>query len=269
MTKQTAEQTIPPAPDQPSAASAGTSAAASVALFGELASDWWDPDGRSKLLHRINPVRLRYIREVLERHFGLNPRDRQALAGLAALDIGCGGGLVTEPLARMGASVEGLDAGEKVIEVARAHAMAQGLSIRYTAGDVVPFAAEREAHYDFITCLEVIEHVADIPAFLQSIRRMLKPGGLLIFSTPNRSARSWLALIVGAEWLLKLIPDGGHDWNQLLTPAELDHFLTAAGLQTDNWRGLDWSPGRGFFLSDNKAVNYLGTAIPVAVPCPA
>lgn len=232
-----------------------------VALFGELASDWWDPDGRSKLLHRINPVRMGYIREALDRHFDLDPRDSRPLAGLRALDIGCGGGLVTEPLARLGANVDGLDAGEKVIAAAREHAAGQNLDINYEAGDAAEFATSRPAHYDIITCLEVIEHVENMPAFLRAVHAMLKPDGLLIFSTPNRTWQSWGALIFGAEKLLKLIPDGGHEWKQLIRPAELVQHFRKAGLQVTDMRGLSWSVSKGFVISGDMRVNYLGTAI--------
>lgn len=233
---------------------------AGVALFGELASDWWDPDGRSRLLHRINPVRLKHIHSLLVRHFDRDGTARGALAGLVGLDIGCGGGLATEPLARMGAQMDGLDAGEKVIAVARAHAVGQGLAIHYEAGDAVSFAQSHAQHYDFITCLEVVEHVIDLAEFLQAVAGMLKPDGLLIFSTPNRTLRSWAALILGAEHLLKLIPDGGHDWSQLITPSELRDYLARAGLAMGEIRGLSWSPARGFGISGDTSVNYLGTA---------
>lgn len=231
-----------------------------VALFGALASDWWDPDGRSKLLHRINPVRLGYVHAALTRHFERDAQARGALDGLAGLDIGCGGGLLTEPLARMGAQMDGLDAGAEVIAVARAHAAAQDLAINYVAADAVSFAATHAQHYDFISCLEVMEHVIDLASFLEAIAAMLKPGGLLLFSTPNRTWRSWAALIFGAEQVLKLIPDGGHDWSQLITPAELRDQMARAGLAIGALRGLSWSPARGFHISADTSVNYIGTA---------
>lgn len=231
-----------------------------VALFGTLAADWWDPDGASKLLHRINPTRLHYVRDTLVAHFGRDPRRRRALEGLAGLDIGCGAGLVTEPLARMGAAVEGLDAGEAVIAVAREHAQAQGLSITYTAAEVTDFARRNAGRFDFITCLEVVEHVSDIESFLDAISALLKPNGLLLFSTPNRTPQSWAVLIGGAERVLKLIPDGGHDWTQFVTPDELTRKLAVAGLRVEEIRGLSWSPLKGFHLSDMVAVNYIGFA---------
>lgn len=249
-----------PSPAPSANTSSGTRDGANIALFGTLAADWWDPDGASKLLHRINPARLAYIRDAVLRHFGLDGKRRNALAGLKALDIGCGAGLVAEPLSRMGAEVNGLDAGEEVIAVARAHAEGQQLDVHYHCGEALEFAQANGARYDFITCLEVVEHVADIKSFLQSISSMLKPGGLLVFSTPNRTPASWAVLIAGAERLLKLIPDGGHEWSQFVTPDELTQKLAEAGLRVDEVQGLSWSPTRGFHISADTSVNYIGTA---------
>lgn len=232
-----------------------------VALFGTLAADWWDPDGQSKLLHRINPTRLGFIRQAAIDHFGLDPRARHALAGLAALDIGCGAGLVAEPLARMGAAVSGIDAGTDVIAVARAHAEAQGLSIAYEAGDVLAFAQANPGRFELVTCLEVFEHVTDVQAFVTAIARLLKPGGLLVFSTPNRTPASWAVLIAGAERIARLIPEGGHNWAQFLTPDELTQTLAQAGLRAERLEGLSWGPAKGFHLSTDLSVNYIGTAV--------
>ncbi len=232
-----------------------------VALFGSLAADWWNPDGQSKLLHRINPTRLGFIREAALDHFGLDRKARTALSGLQALDIGCGAGLVAEPLARMGATVEGIDAGADVIAVARAHAEGQSLSIAYHCDEVVTFAQRNARRFDLITCLEVVEHVSDVKSFLDGISQMLKPGGLLVFSTPNRTPRSWAVLIAGAEKLTRLIPQGGHSWTQFLTPDELTQKLAQAGLRMERLQGLSWGPARGFHLSADLSVNYLGTAV--------
>lgn len=241
--------------------SSGTQDGANVALFGTLAADWWDPNGASRLLHRINPARLAYVREAVVKHFGLEPRRRWALNGLSALDIGCGAGLVAEPLARMGADVHGLDAGEAVIEAARAHAESQQLKITYSCGEAADFATRNRQRFDFITCLEVVEHVTDISSFLSSIASMLKPGGLLVFSTPNRTPASWAVLIAGAERLLKLIPDGGHEWSQFVTPDELTQKLAEAGLRVTDVQGLSWSPTSGFHVGADTSVNYIGTAV--------
>lgn len=233
-----------------------------IALFGSLAADWWNPEGSSRLLHRVNPVRLGFIRDSLAAHFGLDTRRRRTLEGLSGLDIGCGGGLVAEPLARMGAAMTGLDMGEDVIAVARTHAAGQGLVIDYRVGEAAHLAAEKPGAYDFITCLEVVEHVSDVQSFLSSIRAMLKPGGLLVFSTPNRTPLSWAVLIAGAEKITRLIPDGGHDWRQFLTPDELTRKLAAAGLVVERIEGLSWSPLSGFTIGADTRVNYIGTARP-------
>lgn len=236
---------------------------ANVALFDTLAADWWDPDGSSRLLHRITPVRMAFVRDAAVSHFQRDRMARYPLQGLVAADIGCGAGLVAEPLARMGADVTGLDAGTATIAVARAHAEAQGLAIRYLSGEVATLAAERPGAFDLVTCLEVIEHVTDLPAFLADVRRLLKPEGLLIFSTPNRTLLSWLVMIGAAEKLLKTIPEGGHDWHRFQTPDELTQQLATANLRVEQLTGLGWRPDRGFHLSANNRVNYLGTAVPV------
>lgn len=231
-----------------------------VELFGTLAADWWDPEGSSKLLHRINPCRMAWVREQAVAHFAREPRARRALEGLTALDIGCGAGLVAEPLARMGAKVSAIDAGAEVIAAAREHAAAMGLSIEYHAGNLIDFAEDRAARFDLITCLEVLEHVTERPAFLAAVARLLKPGGLLIFSTPNRTPVSWGVLIAGAENILRTIPKGGHDWNQFVTPEELTALLATAGLHVEEVRGITWSPTQGFHIGDDRSVNYIGTA---------
>lgn len=233
-----------------------------VALFGGMAAQWWDPQGSSKLLHRVNPARLTFIRDAVSLHFGRSKSARHPLAGLLALDVGCGGGLVAEPLARMGATVSGIDAGEDVIAVARAHAASQTLAIDYRAGDVTALAEAMPGCFDLVTCLEVVEHVTDVPVFLAALRGLLKPGGLLVFSTPNRTPQSWAVLIAGAERLTGLIPKGGHDWKQFITPDELTQKLAQAGLRVESIRGLSWSLSKGFHVGDDMTVNYIGTASP-------
>lgn len=234
-----------------------------VALFEGLAASWWDPDGESRLLHRINPVRMAWIRDAAVAHFGLDGSARRVLTGRRAVDVGCGAGLVAEPLARMGADTTGLDAGADTIAAARTHAEAQGLAIAYRTGEVADLAAEQPSAFDLVTCMEVIEHVTDLPAFLAALRALLKPDGLLVFSTPNRTPLSWAVMIGAAEKLLRVIPEGGHDWKQFLTPEETTQKMAEAGLRVKEIRGLSWSPVRGFHLSDDQRVNYIGTAVPV------
>jgi len=232
---------------------------AEAAFFGKLADDWWNPTGSSAMLHRINPVRLGFIRDAACRHFVRSVRDRTPLTGLAALDIGCGAGLVAEPLARMGAVVTGIDAAPENIAVARDHAAAMRLEIDYRATSVEALAAG-DARFDLITCLEVIEHVDDRAAFFAAIAALLAPGGLVVFSTPNRTALSHATLIVGAERILRSIPRGAHDWDKFMTPDEVTDALDDAGLAVGEIAGLGWRPSSGFALGQDTSINYIGTA---------
>ena len=221
-----------------------------------MAADWWDPKGSSAMLHRLNPVRLRYIREQIDAHWHADPRARTPLSGRRVLDMGCGAGLLTEPLARLGGAVTGVDAAPENIGVARAHAAASGLQIDYRSGG--PEAVVGHS-FDLITCLEVVEHV-DVPdAFLVSLAALLAPGGLMILSTPNRTPLSRFALITIGE-TVGGIPRGTHDWDRFLTPDELRPMIEAAGLRVTDTRGLSFSVTRGFELSDDVKMDYLVTA---------
>ena len=227
-----------------------------AAHFGKLAADWWDPKGSSAMLHRLNPVRLHYIREQLDHLWELDEHDRRPLAGKRAADVGCGAGLLCEPLARLGAEVVGIDAAPENIAAARAHAEGQGLAIDYRAGSIDALGPEP---FDLITSLEVIEHVDDPAAFVRGLAGALAPAGLLILSTPNRTPISRLAMITLGEGL-GAIPRGTHDWDRFLTPDELCGHLEAAGLEVLDTEGLSFSPSRGFVLGENMALNYLVTA---------
>ncbi len=229
--------------------------AAEAEHFGKLADDWWDPKGSSAMLHKLNPVRLKYIRGEIDRHWQCDEHDRRPLDGRTALDVGCGAGLLTEPLARLGAAVTGIDASPEVIAVARDHAERQGLDIDYRAAAV----EEIEGRFDLVTCLEVIEHVADPQAFLRSLARRLAPGGLLILSTPNRTAWSRLMMITLGEGLGQ-IPRGTHDHDKFIPPERLKPMLADAGLECIDVEGIAWSPTRGLHLSDDVRLNYLVTA---------
>jgi 2-polyprenyl-6-hydroxyphenyl methylase / 3-demethylubiquinone-9 3-methyltransferase len=226
-----------------------------AAHFGRLAADWWDPRGSSAMLHRLNPVRLRYLREAVDAHWGA--AGFKPLAGKRALDMGCGAGLLCEPLARLGAAVTGVDAAPENIGAAETHAAQSGLSIDYRAGGVEALAGET---FDLVTSLEVIEHVADPAAFVRGLAGALAEGGLLIMSTPNRTSLSWLALIGVGEGG-GAIPRGTHDWGKFLAPPELTRLLEEAGLRVTDTRGLAFSPGKGFVLSDALGLDYFVTAV--------
>lgn len=233
---------------------------AQARLFDSIAHEWWDANGSSAPLHKVNPVRLAFVREQALAHFGRDSRDRAWLAGLDVLDIGCGGGILAEPLARLGGRVTAIDAAAEAIAVAKAHAAEAGLEIDYRQSPVEALVAEGR-RFDLVTCMEVVEHVADVPVFLRGIASLLKPGGLLVFSTPNRTALSYGTLIVGAEWVLRFIPRGTHDWNRFLTPEELTAALASVGLRVTETRGIGFRPSRGFELSDDRRVNYIGAAV--------
>ena len=227
-----------------------------AAHFGALAADWWDPDGTSAMLHRINPVRLRFVREAIDRHWGGDPRGLKPLAGRSVLDVGCGAGLICEPLARLGGEVTGVDAAPENTAAAAAHAEAMGLDIRYLSGELATLDLST---FDLVTCLEVIEHVADKPAFLRALVQRMEKDGLLVLSTPNRTATSRL-LLSGAAEAVGAIPHGTHDWHDFVTPDELVNMLEAEGLSVTERSGLAWRPDKGLHLSDDTSLNYIVSA---------
>ncbi len=224
--------------------------------FGALAGDWWDPKGASAMLHRLNPVRLGYIRDRIDQHWQLDERSLKPLASKRALDVGCGAGLLCEPLSRLGAAVTGVDAAPELVAAARAHAEGQGLAIDYRACGV----EEVGGQYDLITALEVIEHVASPIDFLRSLAERLAPGGLLILSTPNRTAWSRLLTITLAEGFGR-IPKGTHDYDQFIPPERLAKLMGEVGLQVVDTAGIAFSPARGLHLSEDVRLNYLVAAV--------
>jgi 2-polyprenyl-6-hydroxyphenyl methylase / 3-demethylubiquinone-9 3-methyltransferase len=226
-----------------------------AAHFGALAADWWDPHGSSAMLHKLNPVRLGYIRGQIDHHWQADEHDLKPLAGRRAADVGCGAGLLAEPLARLGAAVTGIDAAPENIEAARAHARGQRLEIDYRVGGAESLAGR----FDLVTSLEVVEHVSDPGAFVAALAAAVAEGGLLILSTPNRTAWSKLVMIGIGEGLGQ-IPKGTHDWERFIAPAELKPMLAGAGLEVTDTTGIGWSPGRGFALTDDLSLNYLMTA---------
>lgn len=228
---------------------------AEIARFDALARDWWDPNGPMKPLHRMNPIRLAYLREVFAEGFGREGRAAR-FDGLDLLDIGCGAGLLAEPLARQGFSVTGIDLAPSSIEAAKAHAAAQGLAIDYRLTDLAELPPEPA--YDAITLLEVVEHLPDPAGLVAEAARRLRPGGWLIGSTLNRTLKSYALAILGAEYVLRWLPIGTHDWDRFVPPADFARWLEAAGLEAKAPRGMVFNPLAGSWsLSPDCDVNYL------------
>ena len=227
-----------------------------VRQFASHAGDWWDANGSEAMLHKLNPVRLCYIRDWIDQHWQIDEHSRAPLEGKSALDVGCGAGLLAEPLARLGAKVTAIDAAEQLIEVARDHAAAMDLEIDYRAGDV----AELEGRFDLITCMEVIEHVAEPASFLKALAKRLAPDGLLIMSTPNATGWSRLMMITIGEGLSR-IPKGTHDFDKFVAPERMKVLLADAGLKCLDVEGIAWSPTRGLHLSEDVRLNYLVAAV--------
>ena len=215
---------------------------AEVAQFSALSDRWWDPTGPFKPLHRINPLRVRYIREQAERHFMLEPHLKAPLQGKKLIDIGCGGGLLCEPMARLGADVTGIDASEKNIGTASHHANQSALSIDYRATTAEKLAKAQPESFDIVLTMEVVEHVADLNLFLESGAGLLKPGGMMVLSTLNRTAKSFAFAIIGAEYVLRWLPRGTHQWQKFVTPSEACTALENGGLEVTHLTGMVMHP---------------------------
>jgi 2-polyprenyl-6-hydroxyphenyl methylase/3-demethylubiquinone-9 3-methyltransferase len=219
---------------------------AEIAKFDALAARWWDPDGDFRPLHQINPLRLDYIRQ------------RAELPGRKVLDVGCGGGILTEAMAAKGASVTGIDMAAKPLGVARLHKAESGADIEYLKSTAEALAAERAGEYDVVTCLEMLEHVPSPGVVIEACRDLVKPGGDVFFSTINRNPKSFLFAIVGAEYVLKLLPKGTHEYEKFIRPSELDEWARAAGLEVQGSTGLHYNPlTREYWLAPNVDVNYM------------
>jgi 2-polyprenyl-6-hydroxyphenyl methylase/3-demethylubiquinone-9 3-methyltransferase len=224
--------------------------------FGKLAGDWWDPKGRSAMLHKLNPVRLKYVRDQVDQHWQGDECSRTPLEGKSVLDVGCGAGLLAEPLARLGATVTGIDASPEVIEVARGHSAMMGLEIDYRVGDMLDHlhrGDEVELAFERL-------HVADPAPFVKALAKRLAPDGLLIMSTPNATAWSRLLMITVGEGLGR-IPRGTHDFDKFISPERMRVLLGEAGLKCVDIEGIAWSPAQGLHLSDDVRLNYLVTAV--------
>lgn len=234
--------------------------AGEVERFSALAAEWWNPNGKFRPLHKFNPVRLAYIRDQVAARFGRDPHAAKPFEGLRFLDIGCGGGLLCEPMARLGAEMVGADASATNIEVARLHAAEAGVSIDYraTTAEALADAGER---FDVVMAMEVVEHVADVGLFLARAAEMVKPGGLLVAATLNRTKRSFALAIVGAEYVLGWLPRGTHDWQRFVTPEELQEALEAGGLRVLAREGVTFNPlADEWRRSSDLSVNYMMAA---------
>ena len=229
--------------------------ASEVENFDRLAGDWWDPRGKSAMLHKLNPVRLGYVRDWIDQHWSLDEHSRRPLEGKAALDVGCGAGLLAEPLARLGAKVTAIDPAAELIGAARDHAAGQGLDIDYRVSAV----ENVEGTFDLVTAMEVIEHTAEPQQFLRDLAKRLAPKGLLILSTPNATGWSRLITITLAEGV-GAIPEGTHDYDKFIAPERLKTLMGEAGLQCLDVEGLAFSPTRGLHLSEDLRLNYLVAA---------
>jgi 2-polyprenyl-6-hydroxyphenyl methylase/3-demethylubiquinone-9 3-methyltransferase len=242
-----------------------------VARFSEIADAWWDPEGKFRPLHQLGPARLGFIRSQLVKHLGLSAEGLRPLAAIRVLDIGCGGGLIAEPIARLGATVTGIDPAEENIRVAEAHSRPQGLAIDYRVAQVEDLKRAGET-FDAVLCLEVVEHVPDVGRFLQCCAALVRPGGVMILSTINRTVKAYALAIIGAEYVLRWLPAGTHQWERFVTPEELERHLAAAGLAMRDVAGLVYNPLIDrWTLGQDTGVNYLAAAtreVAPSVPIP-
>ncbi|MDP3735901.1 MAG: bifunctional 2-polyprenyl-6-hydroxyphenol methylase/3-demethylubiquinol 3-O-methyltransferase UbiG [Hyphomonadaceae bacterium] len=246
------DETIPEAPSVDPA---------EIDKFRAMAADWWSPTGKFAPLHKFNPVRLTFIRDRAVAHFGLDDASREPFEGLRLLDAGCGGGLVTEPMARLGAHAVGIDAGDSNIKAAMVHADQGHVDVDYRVGTIEGLIAAGEKPFDVVLALEVVEHVSDAATFLADCAKLLAPGGLMIVATLNRTAKAFALAIVGAEHVLRWLPVGTHEWSKFVTPEEAKAALAGAGLDVRDTIGVSYSPLSGrWSLGTDTGVNYMVVA---------
>ncbi len=233
-----------------------------IAKFSAMAEEWWDPFGKFKPLHKFNPIRLAFIRDTVCTHFALDRHAKLPLKGLRLLDVGCGGGLVAEPMCRLGAEVTAIDGAERNIKTAIAHAGPAGLEINYQATTIEALDEAQEAPFDIVLNLEVVEHVADVDLFLQTSAKLVKPGGIMIMATINRTAKALMLAKIGAEYILRWLPAGTHDPRKFVKPSEASAALSKAGLQVITETGVTYNPFLDIWrISEDTSVNYMLTAI--------
>lgn len=232
-----------------------------IAKFTAMADEWWDENGKFKPLHRFNPVRIAYIRDSIAAYHGRDASAPNPLQGLSFVDIGCGGGLLAEPMARLGATVTGIDASEKNIAIASLHAKQENLTIDYRHTSAEALAASGEV-YDVVLAMEIIEHVADVASFMQAVGKLAKPGGLIFVATLNRTLKSYALAIIGAEYVMRWLPRGTHDWNKFLRPSEIDGHFTNNGIGLHALQGVTYNPlTQQWKRSDDVDVNYMITGV--------
>ena len=227
-----------------------------IQKFSDLADEWWDVNGKFKPLHMFNPIRIEYITEKIKQEFNLINRNNNFLKGLKILDIGCGGGLISEPLARLGGEVTGIDASEKNIKVAKLHSKKNNLNINYL--NKSPEQLNDSEKFDIVLNLEVVEHVENVDLYIKSCSNLLKKNGIMFTATLNRTIVSYIKAIVGAEYILRWLPVGTHDWNKFIKPEELEKKLSSANFSTIDVKGLEFNPlFSKWKKSDNLSVNYI------------
>ena len=227
-----------------------------IQKFSSLADEWWDVKGKFKPLHMFNPIRIEYITQMIKKHFNISDKKINPFNELKILDIGCGGGLISEPMARLGANVTGIDASEKNIKIAQIHSEENNLKINYINSS--PERLKEKEEFDIILNLEIIEHVEDVKLYIDSCSKLLKKGGLMFTATLNRTVVSYIKAIVGAEYILRWLPIGTHDWNKFIRPEELEKKLSIANFKTIEIKGLEFNPfNKKWKKSDNLSVNYI------------
>ena len=227
-----------------------------VEKFSKIAEEWWNPKGKFKPLHMFNPIRIEYITQMIKKYFKISDKKINPLNELKILDIGCGGGLISEPMARLGANVTGIDASEKNIKIAQIHSEENNLKINYINSS--PERLKEKEEFDIILNLEIIEHVEDVNLYIDSCSKLLKKGGLMFTATLNRTVVSYIKAIVGAEYILRWLPIGTHDWNKFIRPEELEKKLSIANFKTIEIKGLEFNPfNKKWKKSDNLSVNYI------------
>ncbi|MFM2043733.1 MAG: hypothetical protein RLY86_2309 [Pseudomonadota bacterium] len=233
-----------------------------IARFSAIAAEWWDPKGKFRPLHKFNPVRLAWLRDTICRHMGRDPLSPLPLQGIRIVDVGCGGGLIAEPLARLGATVVGIDAAERNVKTAAAHAAETGVDVDYRATTAEDLVATGD-RFDVVCALEIVEHVADVDLFLSAVTALARPGGLIFMATLNRTPKSYLFAIIGAEYVLRWLPRGTHDWRKFLRPAELAGGLRRNGADVREMTGVVFNPltDRFSLASNDLDVNYMLYAI--------